>query len=159
MYSKFSSLSILLVAALGVVAQNSTTSAPSVPSGVPTPDACILNCTTQAAAAAGCSSFADLACVCTNVNFQTTAAACLAANCTAADQQTALQLQTAECAAISASGSATGAKPSSTAPASSSSPSSTAKSAAMGRVSVPAGGLVTVGLGLVGLLAGAAVVL
>jgi hypothetical protein len=39
----------------------------------------------------------DLTCVCTNTAFQTAAGACLTANCTAAEQATAQQLQQTEC--------------------------------------------------------------
>ena len=39
----------------------------------------------------------DLTCVCSSTSFQATAAACLQANCTAADQQAAIQLQQQEC--------------------------------------------------------------
>ncbi|KXN84310.1 hypothetical protein AN958_12774 [Leucoagaricus sp. SymC.cos] len=79
-------------------------SAPPVPSGLGiTP--CILNCTTSAASQAGCSSFADLPCVCTSTQFQNTAMSCLQANCTSSDVTTALGLQQQECGAITSGGS------------------------------------------------------
>jgi len=80
-----------------VAAQSSTASgATSTESGAVTP--CISDCSTEGADAAGCSSYADLACVCTSDVFKTTAGACLAANCTATDQATASGLNDALCA-------------------------------------------------------------
>jgi hypothetical protein len=42
----------------------------------------------------------DLSCVCNSTSFQQTAANCLTANCTAADQQAALELQKQECGSM-----------------------------------------------------------
>ncbi|KAF7798231.1 hypothetical protein EIP86_009448 [Pleurotus ostreatoroseus] len=63
-------------------------------------DSCILSCSAAAASAAGCSSYADLDCVCTNMNFQNAATACIEATCSAADLTAAKALQTLECASI-----------------------------------------------------------
>ncbi|WWC58988.1 uncharacterized protein I303_101534 [Kwoniella dejecticola CBS 10117] len=65
---------------------------------------CVLTCSTQAAAAAGCSSYTDVTCVCTNADFQNAATSCLTANCTTADQTAALSLQSALCAGQSVTG-------------------------------------------------------
>ncbi|KAF5361138.1 hypothetical protein D9758_009033 [Tetrapyrgos nigripes] len=80
---------------------------------------CILNCTSQAASANGCVSFADITCVCTNQAFQTAAAACLQANCTSDDLTNALQLQQQQCAALSSGASGVTSAPQTSAPASS----------------------------------------
>jgi len=80
-------LSFALVAALGVSAQ------------VPNLDSCIVGCLTQAEANSTCTSFTDLNCVCGSSSFQSTAAACLQANCTAADQQTANGLKS-QCSSL-----------------------------------------------------------
>ncbi|KAK1926578.1 hypothetical protein DB88DRAFT_482350 [Papiliotrema laurentii] len=79
--------------ALSVLAVSSFVSAQDIP-------ACVLNCATQAATAAGCSSFADAACVCTSADFQNNAGACLQ-SCTTAEQQSASALQSALCAGLS----------------------------------------------------------
>ncbi|KAI0324807.1 hypothetical protein GY45DRAFT_1262141 [Cubamyces sp. BRFM 1775] len=90
---------LALVAAIaGVNAQSSTSSA-ALPTSTGNLDTCILTCISQAASANGCSSVQDINCLCTNTKFQTDAASCLQSNCTAADVQTALGLQQAECAA------------------------------------------------------------
>ena len=94
---------LALVAAVGVSAQ--------------TADACTLACVQIGLANSTCSSLCvvklvltslnlthathnhstDLACVCSSASFQQTAANCLAANCTATDQQAAQALQKQEC--------------------------------------------------------------
>ncbi|RSH90077.1 hypothetical protein EHS25_001410 [Saitozyma podzolica] len=96
---KFSVVSALVGAAfVGFAsAQNSTSAIP----------ACVITCSTQAATAAGCSSYADATCVCTSATFQNDAGACLVANCTTSDQQAASALQQALCGATSANGSVT----------------------------------------------------
>ncbi|KAG1774607.1 hypothetical protein EV702DRAFT_519668 [Suillus placidus] len=97
----FKSLFVLAAAALAANAQAVTTTsdaAAATPSGV---TECIVSCSTQAAAAGGCSSYTDLSCVCTSTAFQTAASACLQANCTAAELAEALSLQKTECAAFS----------------------------------------------------------
>ncbi|KAH9925875.1 uncharacterized protein BXZ73DRAFT_78857 [Epithele typhae] len=94
---KFTALSAILLAASAVHAQSTTSSAStSIPSGV-TP--CILNCVSQAASAAGCSGFSDLACVCTNTQFQQQAQSCLESSCTPAEVAAAQALQSSECLA------------------------------------------------------------
>ncbi|KAI9460348.1 hypothetical protein F5148DRAFT_1286911 [Russula earlei] len=85
-----------------------------------TPDACILGCVNAGLANSTCTSL--------SASFQSAAAACLTANCTAADQQAALQLQKQECSS-SSSTSSSGA--SSTSNSTSSSPSATQKSNAI----------------------------
>ncbi|PAV20151.1 ectomycorrhiza-regulated CFEM domain-containing [Pyrrhoderma noxium] len=109
MFSK-TAAKLILAATLGAVfvaAQSSTdTASAASPSGTGSIDACILTCVTQAASSAGCSSFQDLQCVCTNTDFQSAAQQCLQSSCTAADLNTALGLQQSQCAAVSASGSA-----------------------------------------------------
>ncbi|KAH9976462.1 hypothetical protein BGW80DRAFT_1293861 [Lactifluus volemus] len=87
----------LAVALVGVSAQNL--------------DSCIVTCLSNAAQAQGsCTNIQDLSCVCNNTVFKTAAANCLTANCTAQDQQTALQLEQSQCgntATSSSTGSAT----------------------------------------------------
>ncbi|KAG8742928.1 hypothetical protein FRC10_000716 [Ceratobasidium sp. 414] len=122
----------------GYVAAQSSASSAAAPTGTGGISACILQCSMQAAQSAGCASFTDPSCVCSNTDFQTAAAECLQANCTAAEQQAALQLQQQLCGAStgSASGSATptGTSPAAsntaTAPASSSSASATSRASA-----------------------------
>jgi hypothetical protein len=80
-------------------------------------DSCIVTCLSNAAQAPGsCTNMCrnphwshfslsdsasfnsqDLSCVCNNTVFKTAAANCLTANCTAQDQQTALQLEQSQC--------------------------------------------------------------
>ncbi|WVQ97506.1 hypothetical protein IAU59_004620 [Kwoniella sp. CBS 9459] len=86
---KFTTVSAL--AALGLVA------AQSIPQ-------CVVTCSTQAAAAAGCTSYTDVTCVCTNAAFQNAAGACLVANCTADEQTAATSLQQVLCAGQSVTG-------------------------------------------------------
>ncbi|KAL1662900.1 hypothetical protein GGF50DRAFT_128381 [Schizophyllum commune] len=57
----------------------------------------------QASLLASCNARTDLQCVCTSSSFQDDAKSCLQGNCTEEEQQTALQLQAAECAAIGGS--------------------------------------------------------
>ena len=97
---------LALVAAAGVSAQ--------------TADACTLTCVQAGLANSTCSSLCavklvltsldfthtthicstDLSCICKSQSFQETAANCLTANCTAADQQAALALQKQECGSM-----------------------------------------------------------
>ncbi|KAG8873881.1 hypothetical protein FRB97_006366 [Tulasnella sp. 331] len=88
----------LLLPALAVVQASSSTSSGVTPaeSGAITP--CITDCSSQAAAVAGCSSYADLACICPSTVFTQNADACLAANCTTAEQTAAQGLDTSLCA-------------------------------------------------------------
>ncbi|KAH9066000.1 hypothetical protein EDB83DRAFT_2315020 [Lactarius deliciosus] len=65
--------------------------------GVSAQDACIIGCLQQSLSPSTCTSYTDLTCVCSNKAFQSASAACLNANCTTADQQSALELQLAEC--------------------------------------------------------------
>ncbi|KAI9441923.1 hypothetical protein H4582DRAFT_2055718 [Lactarius indigo] len=90
--------------------------------GVSAQDACIIGCLTQSLSPSTCTSYTDLTCVCSNRAFQSAAAQCLNANCTTAEQQSALELQQAECG----SGSTSGSGASSTSPPASSSTSSSA---------------------------------
>ncbi|KAI0685225.1 hypothetical protein BC835DRAFT_1385395 [Cytidiella melzeri] len=131
---KFASL-VVLAAAVGVQAQAGTSSAAaSIPSGI---SSCALNCIETAASSAGCSSFTDLTCVCTNQQFQSAATTCLQ-GCGTADLQAAQALQSSECASISsaASGSST--------VSSSASPAASTGSSSVISVTVPAGSTVSV---------------
>ncbi|KAF8841339.1 hypothetical protein BDN67DRAFT_868461, partial [Paxillus ammoniavirescens] len=58
---------------------------------------CIVNCVTKAAASFGCSSYADLPCVCTSAGFQSASFQCLKTSCTTKDVATANQLQAQHC--------------------------------------------------------------
>lgn len=98
----------LLVSAVVGQTQSSAATSAAVPTSTAGLDPCIMTCSQQAATAAGCGSFTNVTCVCTSQQFQTLAAACLQANCTAADLQAALGLQSQICKGISASGSASG---------------------------------------------------
>ncbi|QRV98062.1 CFEM domain protein [Ceratobasidium sp. AG-Ba] len=73
--------------------------------------ACVVDCSTQAATSAGCSGMlsTDTECICSNQDFQTAAAECLQSNCTAEEQQQAVQLQQQLCGA--SSGTATASEP------------------------------------------------
>ncbi|OJA19755.1 hypothetical protein AZE42_06786 [Rhizopogon vesiculosus] len=136
----FKQLVVLAAAALAVYAQTPTTSGDaSVPSGLTT---CIVDCSTQAAASAGCTSFSDLPCVCTSTTFQTAAGACLQANCTAAEVQSATQLQTAECASLSSNATTTSSSISATSPTTSHTSSSVKTSGTPATSSGAATGLV-----------------
>ncbi|KAG1867047.1 hypothetical protein C8R48DRAFT_671932 [Suillus tomentosus] len=111
----FKSLFVLATAALTAYAQSATTTsdpAAATPSGI-TP--CILSCSSQAASAGGCSSFSDLACVCTSTAFQAAAGACLQANCTTAEVAQAQALQQSQCASLSGNSTTTSASLTSTA--------------------------------------------
>ncbi|KAG8812262.1 hypothetical protein FRC17_002109 [Serendipita sp. 399] len=66
---------------------------------------CVLDCTTQSLAAGGCTSITDLQCICTNQEFQTAAAACITTGCPESLPQ-AIALQTAQCSAVSGTGTA-----------------------------------------------------
>ncbi|KAL1733833.1 hypothetical protein EV714DRAFT_246085, partial [Schizophyllum commune] len=126
----------LLAFATTVLAQDSTSAATSATaSSTAGISACILQCSSDAASSNGCSSITDLQCVCTSASFQDDAKSCLQDNCTEEEQQAALQLQAAECAAIGGtaeSGSATtstGTSASSSASSASNSASSASNSA------------------------------
>ncbi|KAJ2924920.1 hypothetical protein H1R20_g12169, partial [Candolleomyces eurysporus] len=67
---------------------------------------CILACITPAAQANNCSSFADIPCVCGSAQLQVDARACLADHCEPAELETAVSLQSAQCASITPSGTA-----------------------------------------------------
>ncbi|KAG8804661.1 hypothetical protein FRC17_005905 [Serendipita sp. 399] len=66
---------------------------------------CVLDCTTNSLAAGGCTGITDLECICTNQEFQTAAAACITTNCPDSLPQ-AIALQTAQCSAVSGTGTA-----------------------------------------------------
>ncbi|KZV98025.1 hypothetical protein EXIGLDRAFT_763891 [Exidia glandulosa HHB12029] len=70
---------------------------------IPTPPPCVLSCSTQAASATDCVSFTNITCACTSEAFKAATLTCLQANCTTADQQTSLALQTALCSSVSSS--------------------------------------------------------
>ncbi|KAG6382206.1 hypothetical protein JVT61DRAFT_859 [Boletus reticuloceps] len=148
---------LVFIASCALLAQaqsDTTTAAPSqtsLPAGL---DQCIITCSSQAAAAAGCGSFTNLTCVCTSVAFQSAAGACLVANCTQADLQAAQQISSQQCAAVSSSSTAA-----STAT-SSATQSATSSSAAMALDSpFSLGGLLGTLVASAGALVGAAIVL
>ncbi|KAG1731812.1 uncharacterized protein EDB91DRAFT_707350 [Suillus paluster] len=119
----FKSLVIVAAAALAVNAQTSATTSPAaVPSGL---TECIISCSAQAASAGGCSSYTDLACVCTSTAFQDAAAACLQANCTTAEIAAADQAQISECSSLSGNATTSSATPSATSPTTSATSSTT----------------------------------
>ncbi|KAG8769820.1 hypothetical protein FRC12_004722 [Ceratobasidium sp. 428] len=105
---KYSAVFVAILAGY-VAAQGGTGTSSALP---PAPtNACITQCTTQAATDAGCSGITDIECVCSNPDFQASALQCLTDNCTAAEQQQALQLEQQVCGA---SGSATASEPAET---------------------------------------------
>ncbi|KAF8131801.1 hypothetical protein EV363DRAFT_1416719 [Boletus edulis] len=155
MFTNTKALVFIASCALLAQAQSNTTTAAasqtSLPAGL---DQCIITCSTQAAAVAGCGSFTNLTCVCTSAAFQSAAGACLAANCTTSDLQAAQQIENQQCAAVTGS--------SSTAAATSSSATQSAKSssAAMALDSpFSLGGLLGTLVASAGALVGAAIVL
>ncbi|KAG6835009.1 hypothetical protein H0H93_005652 [Arthromyces matolae] len=92
--------------ATAVLAQDETTTssaAESSSSAIASLTPCIIGCIQPAAEAVGCS-YTDPSCVCVSTDFQTAATACLQANCTAEEVQTAVGLQEAECATVSGTG-------------------------------------------------------
>ncbi|KAF9492925.1 hypothetical protein BDN71DRAFT_1450887 [Pleurotus eryngii] len=113
---------LILVALIAVSVSAQESSASATGSGVAAPTStagipdCVLQCSIQAGATAGCT-FSDPACACSTTNeFQDAATQCLLQNCTPEEQQAALGLQDALCGAassgafsdsVSATGSAT----------------------------------------------------
>ncbi|KAF8476225.1 hypothetical protein BDZ91DRAFT_711205 [Kalaharituber pfeilii] len=59
---------------------------------------CSLECVNQAASLAGCSSFTDIQCVCTNQEYQDTVQQCLRTYCTDKERKETLALQEQQCA-------------------------------------------------------------
>ncbi|KAL4262150.1 hypothetical protein AB1N83_009746, partial [Pleurotus pulmonarius] len=93
------------LASVSVSAQESSASATGSGVAVPTSTAgipnCVLQCSIQAGATAGCT-FSDPTCACSTTNgFQDAATQCLLQTCTAEEQQAALGLQGALCGAAS----------------------------------------------------------
>ncbi|KAI6029054.1 hypothetical protein PISMIDRAFT_676869 [Pisolithus microcarpus 441] len=119
---------VVAASALAAQAQSSTATA-SAASSTPSLSPCLLNCVTSAASAAGCSSFTDLTCVCSSTTFQSEAGACLTANCTTTDIQTAQALEQQECASVTVSGSATASGSTAASSATATSPSKTSSAA------------------------------
>ncbi|TEB23172.1 hypothetical protein FA13DRAFT_1818591 [Coprinellus micaceus] len=72
--------------------------------------ACILACSSAAATANNCTSFADIQCVCSSSQFQADATKCLQDNCPS-DLETAVNLQLAQCGAASISPTGTAGPP------------------------------------------------
>ncbi|KAI0682023.1 hypothetical protein C8Q76DRAFT_763833, partial [Earliella scabrosa] len=97
---KFTTLSALTLAAAfaGVHAQSSSVSSP-LPTSTAGLTPCILSCVTDAASANGCQGPTDFACVCTNLQFQQQARACLQDSCSQGEVQAAEALQSQQCAA------------------------------------------------------------
>ncbi|KAK2464446.1 hypothetical protein APHAL10511_003594 [Amanita phalloides] len=113
----------------GVHAQSGTsTTSAAVPTSTSQIPPCVLTCIETGLKSSGgsCTSITD-PCVCTNTKFQQAAAQCLAKNCSAADQQAALQLQQAFCGSVSSSGSSGAASSTSAASSGSSAASTGAK--------------------------------
>ncbi|KAF7794300.1 hypothetical protein EIP86_005433 [Pleurotus ostreatoroseus] len=109
MFANTKLFSLVFLAASAFGAATSATDSADAAAATMGITTCIIGCSTQAAETEGCSSFADLQCVCTNANFQAAARECLTANCTAAELTSALALQDQECASISGAISASGA--------------------------------------------------
>ncbi|KAL5503707.1 hypothetical protein ACEPAH_7778 [Sanghuangporus vaninii] len=82
-----------------VDAQTETSSA-ATPTSTEGLTECILNCVSTAATSAGCSSFADLSCVCTSEAFQSQARSCLESSCTEEELNAAVSIQEANCGAF-----------------------------------------------------------
>ncbi|KAL1744688.1 hypothetical protein HDZ31DRAFT_63826 [Schizophyllum fasciatum] len=131
---KFARVAFLALAS-AVLAQDSTSSASgAAPTSTAGISQCLLQCTTTAASANGCSSVTDLQCLCTSASFQNDAKSCMQDNCTEEEQQAGLQLQAAECANI---GTASASEPSSSSDATSGSgsPSTSKTSSGAGSTS------------------------
>jgi len=79
-------------AAYSAVAQ-STTALPG--------DSCIVTCIVEAASSAGCSSYADLLCVCASSTYEKSATSCLQSKCSSAEAQAAQTLHQDQCAYVS----------------------------------------------------------
>ncbi|KAL4078998.1 hypothetical protein J3A83DRAFT_4367719 [Scleroderma citrinum] len=128
MFVNAKSLVVLIAAPVLVVQAQSGTETSTAAAASTSLSACLLQCVTTAAQSAGCSSFTDLACVCTSSSFQTAASQCLQANCTAADLQTGLTLAQQECASYTVSGTPESTVAATTTPASAASSGSSASS-------------------------------
>ncbi|KAI1784984.1 hypothetical protein LXA43DRAFT_171604 [Ganoderma leucocontextum] len=103
---KFNAFALTIVAAVASVhAQSSTSGSAAAPTATTGLSPCILQCTTQAASSAGCSSVTDISCVCSNTKFQQAALTCLQQSCTAAEVQAAMALQAQECGSASSAAS------------------------------------------------------
>ncbi|KIM55446.1 hypothetical protein SCLCIDRAFT_301368 [Scleroderma citrinum Foug A] len=105
MLANTKSLVVLVAASVLAVQAQSGTETSSAAASTPSLSACLLQCVSTAAQSAGCSSFTDLACVCSSTSFQTTAGQCLQTSCTAEDVQTGLALQQQECGGLTTAGS------------------------------------------------------
>ncbi|KIY45473.1 hypothetical protein FISHEDRAFT_61188 [Fistulina hepatica ATCC 64428] len=89
-------VSLALAAAVNAKSRPDTALRARASSGI---DTCVIDCAESAVADSDCTSFTDLSCVCTSTAYQEAVEECLKANCTAADYQTALELQAEECGA------------------------------------------------------------
>jgi len=131
-------LAIVSIAILATTVNAQTSSAPPA-SATP---ACITACIQSSLSPNGCTSAANLACVCTNPTFVNAATKCIQANCTSAERTEALQLQVAECSALNSTSTAT-------ATSATASPTESNSSANMGIVQLGYNGLIGATVGLV----------
>ncbi|KAJ3524572.1 hypothetical protein NMY22_g10938 [Coprinellus aureogranulatus] len=89
-----------------ISSMSTETDSASTVTSTPNPDSlgitpCILACVIPAATANGCSGFADITCVCSSLQFQVDARACLEAHCSRNDLEAAVTLQRVQCGAVS----------------------------------------------------------
>ncbi|KAG8687947.1 hypothetical protein FRC09_013192 [Ceratobasidium sp. 395] len=125
-----------------VAAQSPASSAPPpIPTDqVPT---CVLQCTTQAASTAGCSSVTDVNCICTSTKFLEAATTCVTSNCSQDDQLAAIQLQSQLCSQATDTSAAPSATATATAtPSPSASASGSATRSSSGTATAPASSVV-----------------
>ncbi|KAH9924547.1 uncharacterized protein B0H18DRAFT_425713 [Fomitopsis serialis] len=64
-------------------------------------DTCIITCIVEAASSAGCSSYADLLCVCGSSTYEKAATSCLQSKCSSAEAQAAQTLHQDQCSYVS----------------------------------------------------------
>ncbi|KAG8769821.1 hypothetical protein FRC12_004723 [Ceratobasidium sp. 428] len=136
--------SVLFVALFaGYVAAQSSPSAAEPPIPTDQIPPCIYKCTSDAATAAGCSSNADVNCICTSDKFLTAATQCILSGCSAQDQAAALTLQDQLCAAVTGSSAAPSATATETpTPTPSASASGSATRSSSGTATAPASSVV-----------------
>ncbi|KZT64869.1 hypothetical protein DAEQUDRAFT_814669 [Daedalea quercina L-15889] len=76
MHGLIAALLVVASAAYGVVAQTTSAPLPSI-----TVDTCVVTCLSQAASSASCSSYSDLACICSSSTYQSSLNSCLQSKC------------------------------------------------------------------------------
>ncbi|QRV98063.1 CFEM domain protein [Ceratobasidium sp. AG-Ba] len=138
----------VLIGFVSAQSSASGTASAAVPSQSISP--CILQCSTQAAQTAKCSSFTDLACVCTSQTFQADAGKCIQSTCSN-EMSAAQELQKQLCASVSASGSAGTATATSPAASGSATSHESSASASATRSSNAAAGLPSFNFGAAGI--------